>query len=508
MRVMVDMKPGLEEKLKKLVLRQSARAARNEWVETQSSSDEPLFDYRYDHVSQVVVTAKRLAVLTGADMEVTMMASWLHDMAKPGIGGGENHGDASAALAREILLREDVSQTTVDKVCDAIRKHVGLTLNEPLAPLEAQVLWDADKIVKLGLVGFIHYIINGIKLRPGMDMAEIADEIRDFIPLAEKIAASMNTLPGKGMAATRLEHLKMVSGYLDREIGQVSQVENEPHAAADAPGSLKAGILTIGNEILDGLVLDTNSNWLELRLAALGVATIAQVTVRDDLAEIGNALSRLQGICSIIITSGGLGPTHDDMTLSAVSNRLGLELAEDPNALSIVKKQYEYLYAKGIVSTAELTESRKKMAHIPKGSKPLDNSVGGAPGVMISRDETTIFCLPGVPAELKAIFDASVRPWIEQKGKPFYYEETVDFAISDETMFAPFIDKAMRKHPGVYIKSMPKTYGTSDVLRVWVSARGNMHRDLKASVKGAIRTLAEVSGVNASPVVSSTLDGR
>jgi len=505
---MTHMKPDLEQKLKEMVLRQSAEAAREEWTRVLSSSERPLFDYRYDHVSQVVATAKRLAVLTGADMEVIALASWLHDLAKPGIGGTENHGDASAVMARDILLGEGVSRTTVDRVCDAIRKHVGLTLNKPLTPLEAQVLWDADKIVKLGIIGFSHYVINGIKLKPGLNIVEIAGEVRSFIPLAERIAASMNTGPGKEMAEIRLEHLKAVSSFLDREIGPVSSVEVEPQEEVQVHGILRAGIITIGNEVLDGLVLDTNSNWLELRLAALGVPTETQVTVRDELGEIGNALSRLQERCNIVITSGGLGPTHDDMTLSAVSKRLGIELIEDPNALSIVKKQYEHLHARGIVSTAELTESRKKMAFIPKGSTPLDNTVGGAPGVRISRGETTIFCLPGVPAELKAIFDGSIRPWIEQRVRLRYYEETVDFAISDETMFAPFIDKVMKKHPGVYIKSMPKTYGTSDVLRVWVSARGGALEDLEATVKGAIRNLVEVSRVMASPVVGPTKDGR
>ena len=258
-----------------------------------------------------------------------------------------------------------------------------------------------------------------------------------------------------------------------------------------------AGILIIGNEVLDGLVLDTNSNWMQLGLTALGVVTTRLACVQDELGEIEHGLGFLMASCDIILTSGGLGPTHDDMTLKAIALALGRPLTEDKQALSIVQRQYQDLYDRGIVARPELTDSRRKMAQIPKESIALDNRVGGAPGVMIVENSTTIFCLPGVPSELKFIFDNSVVPWLKENVRVSYYEEVVFFELRDESVFAPFIDNVMKRHPKVYIKSMPATYGTSDVLKVWVSARGDDKEQLRALVAGAVSDLEEASGLKA-----------
>ncbi|MHA1938800.1 MAG: hypothetical protein ACW97O_11370 [Candidatus Thorarchaeota archaeon] len=136
------------------------------------------------------------------------------------------------------------------------------------------------------------------------------------------------------------------------------------------------------------------------------------------------------------------------------------------------------------------------MTRIPEGSTPLDNSVGGAPGVMIEINNATIFCLPGVPAELKYVFDNSVKPWVQERVSEIYIEKIVEFGFKDESVFAPYIDRAMKKKPGVYVKSMPRRYGSTDVLRVWVSARGDSKQTLEDLVKDTIELLATDSGQN------------
>ncbi|MHA2302923.1 MAG: competence/damage-inducible protein A [Candidatus Thorarchaeota archaeon] len=259
---------------------------------------------------------------------------------------------------------------------------------------------------------------------------------------------------------------------------------------------MKAGILTIGNEVLDGLVLDTNANWMEVRLTALSAEISRLVAVRDIKEEIGSALDFLIAECELVITSGGLGPTHDDMTLESIAAHLGLRLVENEDALAIVKRQYRMLSDRGIVADSDITEPRKKMTRIPEGSTPLDNSVGGAPGVMIEINNATIFCLPGVPAELKYVFDNSVKPWVQERVSEIYIEKIVEFGFKDESVFAPYIDRAMKKKPGVYVKSMPRRYGSTDVLRVWVSARGDSKQTLEDLVKDTIELLATDSGQN------------
>ncbi len=269
---------------------------------------------------------------------------------------------------------------------------------------------------------------------------------------------------------------------------------------SDIHSPKSAGFVVIGNEVLDGIVLDTNSNWMEIRLTALGLEMRMLVSVRDDLEEIGKALRFACDNCDVVITTGGLGPTHDDMTLKAVALALGKELRLDEEAMEIVEKQYKALHAKGIVSTPEITESRRKMAVLPEGSTALNNSVGGAPGVRIDLEGTTVFCLPGVPSELMFIFEESVLPWLKERISQKYYETVVEFGTNDESTFAPAIDTVMRECPEVYIKSMPKTYGTAWTLRVWISARGNNAQHLREKVEEAIRKLEEVTGIQASLV--------
>ena len=125
---------------------------------------------------------------------------------------------------------------------------------------------------------------------------------------------------------------------------------NEP-----SEGTLRAGILAFGDEVLDGLVLDTNSKWIEIHLAPLGVEMNRLVSVRDNLVEIGRALKFLMETCDLVITSGGLGPTHDDMTLKAVAQAFNRNLVEDQKALSMVEGQYRELYERGIVNSPEIT---------------------------------------------------------------------------------------------------------------------------------------------------------
>ncbi len=213
------MNEELEERLAKRVLSKSDSAARLEWLDTQKKAASALYDYRFDHVVLVVRIAKELSRSTGADMEIVTMAAWLHDYAKPGMAGVKKHGIASAEAARGILLEEGIDQSIVERVCDTIEKHVGLTLDNPVEPLEAKVLWDADKIVKLGVVGLLHFLVNGLKINPGLNLDGMAEKIREFLPLGQKIVASMNTPQGKAMAKDRFSTLVKISEALDRELG-------------------------------------------------------------------------------------------------------------------------------------------------------------------------------------------------------------------------------------------------------------------------------------------------
>jgi molybdenum cofactor synthesis domain-containing protein len=252
-------------------------------------------------------------------------------------------------------------------------------------------------------------------------------------------------------------------------------------------------LLVIGNEILDGVVLDTNSQWVINRLKTLSFDVKEKMTVRDDVAEISKAIHRIaEDGCGIVITIGGLGPTHDDMTLKGVAEAFSLPMELNEEALSIVTRQYAGLHSRGIIESGEITEPRRKMAVFPRGARPLDNRVGGAPGVLLEPTGIMIISLPGVPTELYWIFDNQVLPLLESRVEGVFAEKIINLPLRDESTLAPVIDEVMRRSPGVYIKSMVKPYGESGI-RFWISARGDYKPEVEKRVSVAADLLKELT---------------
>jgi nicotinamide-nucleotide amidase len=252
-------------------------------------------------------------------------------------------------------------------------------------------------------------------------------------------------------------------------------------------------LIVVGNEILDGIVLDSNTHWITSRLNPMGFFLLERFTVRDVVSEIARAVKRaLEDGCELVIICGGLGPTHDDMTVKGVAEAFGLPMELDVAAKEIVTRQHIELYKRGIIHSSDLTEARIKMAILPRGSKTLDNRVGTAPGVLLERDEATVILLPGVPAELMWIFDNQVMPRIMIQVDGYFHEETFSLPLRDESILAPAIDEAMRAVTGVWIKSLVKPYGETGI-RLWISARGESKQEVKARVERASETLKSLA---------------
>ncbi len=214
------MKSDIEQRLRRIVTVSTREAAIAEWKEAANTQKVPLYNYRLDHIEEVVDLAKHIAEGSDADLEVITLAAWLHDLAKPGVGGisPQYHGIVSAEMAEEILSQEKIDHDKIVKVSDAIRKHVGLTLKQPLKPLEAQILWEADKILKLGMVGLLQYVLNGVRIFPGRNLEQIAEETHKFLKLATNITESIVTERGRAIAQERLKTLHFISKTLDSEL--------------------------------------------------------------------------------------------------------------------------------------------------------------------------------------------------------------------------------------------------------------------------------------------------
>jgi len=213
-----------------------------------------------------------------------------------------------------------------------------------------------------------------------------------------------------------------------------------------------AEILSIGNELLIGHTLDTNSHWIAKHLNMLGWVLQRVTQLRDSPDSIVSGIREsIRRRPMVLITLGGLGPTHDDMTLAGISRALDRPLRLNEDALRLVEAHYRRLEI-----PPRLTKYRAKMATLPRGAVPMANPIGTAPGVMIREPGTTIFSLPGVPSEMKAIFRDSIVPFLESFLSSRPNELQFKIAGIIESALAPILDKARKSYPGLYFKSHPR----------------------------------------------------
>lgn len=154
--------------------------------------------------------------------------------------------------------------------------------------------------------------------------------------------------------------------------------------------------------------------------------------------------------------TGGLGPTFDDKTFQGIATALNRKLRVDEAALKMVKDRMQaYFEKRGIIETVEMTPPRLKMAMFPEGTDVIANPIGTAPALHVQVDCTDVYSLPGVPAEMEAIFNQTIAPAIRQAaGDAGFFEQSL-FVLEAESKLAPLIDAVMRDNPGVYIKSHP-----------------------------------------------------
>jgi len=174
----------------------------------------PSFNYRWEHVTAVVALATKLAALTGSDAEVVEAAAWLHDIRKE---TKQAHPQEGAKFARDLLPKTDFPKKKIEAVAQAIEQHMGLWREEPLTNLEAQVLWDADKLAKMGLTMVFH--LTGWQLA-GEKPATLADIIRhgrdaDWMT---KTLASFHTKPARRAAKKRFKAYWKLWDKLEKEL--------------------------------------------------------------------------------------------------------------------------------------------------------------------------------------------------------------------------------------------------------------------------------------------------
>jgi nicotinamide-nucleotide amidase len=170
-----------------------------------------------------------------------------------------------------------------------------------------------------------------------------------------------------------------------------------------------ASIVSIGNELLNGHTTDTNASHICQQLLSIGVPVVSVYSVGDDVGQIVRALKRAADDADIVIATGGLGPTDDDLTRQAFAELLGAKLQLDSALLDSIRR---FFAKRGL----QMPEKNTVQAHIPAGARPIENPLGTAPGIFAEMKNKRFFALPGVPIEMKKMFEASVLPRLEQQG--------------------------------------------------------------------------------------------
>lgn len=206
-------------------------------------------------------------------------------------------------------------------------------------------------------------------------------------------------------------------------------------------GGRTAAFIVIGNEILSGRTADVNLNHLARRLRALGIALREARVVRDEEDQIVKAVRELREVHDLVFTSGGIGPTHDDITTASVAKAFGVGTEVNPRARAMLETYYT---PRG----EELTPARLKMATTPVGAELIANKVTGAPAYRIGN----VHVLAGVPAIFRAMLDIALEPVAPSAG---YRSRTV--RVSDgESLIAPLLSEVQGRHPALDAGSYPK----------------------------------------------------
>ena len=171
---------------------------------------------------------------------------------------------------------------------------------------------------------------------------------------------------------------------------------------------MKAEIVAIGSELLLGQIVDTNSSYIAKRLAENGIELVQTTTVGDDLQRMKEVIKEATTRSQIVITTGGIGPTEDDLTREAIAEVFQRPLTFQPHLM----EQIEDLFKK---RGFRMAESNRKQAYIPEGAIPIENPKGTAPGFIIEHSNGSIISIPGVPPEMEYLMENTVIPYLRRR---------------------------------------------------------------------------------------------
>lgn len=246
---------------------------------------------------------------------------------------------------------------------------------------------------------------------------------------------------------------------------------------------MKSAIISVGTELLFGKVVNTNAAYLSQELNEMGIDVMYHYTMGDNPGRLARMLEFAFEDCDMLVITGGLGPTEDDLTKETVCGYMDVELEKSDEIAEGLIKYFErtgYIY----------TENNMKQAYVPVGGTVFRNTAGTAPGFAIERDGKRVICMPGVPREMKKMFAESVKPYLMAESDACIYSKSVRvFGVGEsltETMLLPFIDG--QTDPTI------ATYAKEGVVEVRITSKRRTEDEAKYAVEQMLSGVMEILG--------------
>lgn len=236
---------------------------------------------------------------------------------------------------------------------------------------------------------------------------------------------------------------------------------------------MKAETISIGTELLLGQITDTNAVWIAEKLSEVGVDLYFRTTVGDNVGRIVDAIQHALTRADVIITTGGLGPTVDDMTREAVAKATERDLVLDENLLAQIRRLFEKW-------ERTMSDNNVRQAYIPRGATPIENPVGTAPVFIVEHAGKYVISLPGVPREMKHLMETRILPWLRDKtgGEWIILSKTLrTCAIGESQVDSLIADLEESRNPTVGLLAHP---GQTDVR---VTAKAHVRAEAEALIK-------------------------
>lgn len=224
---------------------------------------------------------------------------------------------------------------------------------------------------------------------------------------------------------------------------------------------MKAEIIAIGTEILLGDIINSNAQYLAQELAALGIDMYYQQVVGDNEIRIMHAFDEAYSRSDIIITTGGLGPTDDDITKEVAAKYFNKKLIQDENSIKKIRDYFKF-------RERAMTQNNLKQGLIPEGATVINNNNGTAPGVIIEDDNKIMIILPGPPKEMKPMFEESVKPYLQEKSDSILVSRVVKILGIGESAVAEEIKDLIDDQTNPTIAPYAKDVGV--MLRITAKA--------------------------------------